>query len=163
MGTDSPEAMAVRGIGKRHSADATHPSDPTNPTNPTNPTDPSNLTDQQRWALYAPWLDHDDPAVRANALICLINQANYLLDKQIVALEAQFIQEGGYSEQLATARLAERNRRKGDPSNPTDPSDSIPPLARSAANPWRCARPKKEKTRENNSGAAPVIRIVKVW
>ena len=39
-------------------------------------------------ALYARWLDHDDPAVRANALLCLINQANYLLDKQIEALEA---------------------------------------------------------------------------
>ena len=37
----------------------------------------TDLTDQERWALYAPWLEHDDPAVRANALICLINQANY--------------------------------------------------------------------------------------
>jgi len=41
--------------------------------------DQSNLTDlsdQERYALYAPWLDHADPAVRANALICLIHQAN---------------------------------------------------------------------------------------
>jgi len=46
------------------------------------------LTDHQRYALYAPWLDHADPAVRANALICLIHQANYLLDQQILALES---------------------------------------------------------------------------
>jgi four helix bundle suffix protein len=68
----------------------------------------TDLTDQQRWELYSRWLDHDQPAVRANAVICLIHQANYLLDQQIDALEQQFIDEGGYSEQLATARLRKR-------------------------------------------------------
>src|SRR5436305_993748 len=29
---------------------------------------------------YAAWLGHADPAVVANAVICLIHQANYLLD-----------------------------------------------------------------------------------
>lgn len=52
--------------------------------------------------------------MRANALICLIHQANTLLDRQIEALEAKFIGEGGYSERLATARRAERNKRKQD-------------------------------------------------
>lgn len=103
---NGPEALAVRRIGQQQSTDS--PAD-------------SGLSDEQRYALYAKWLDHEDPAVRANALICLINQANYLLDKQIIALETQFIQDGGYSEQLATARLAERNRKKQD-----QPSDSIP-------------------------------------
>ena len=91
---DSPEAMAVRNIG-RNRADQSDPSDPTD-----------------QYALYAEWLDHVDPAIRANALICLINQANTLLDRQIEALEAQFIEEGGYSEQLATARLAARQEKK---------------------------------------------------
>jgi len=110
---DAPEAMAVRRIGQNRSD---HP-------------DPADLPDEQRYALYATWLDHDDPAIRANALLCLINQANYLLDKQIEALEAQFIEEGGYSEQLAVARLAERNRRKNDhPSNRSDPSDRADPI-----------------------------------
>lgn len=55
-----------------------------------------------------------------------------MLDRQIAALEVQFIEEGGYSEQLATARLAERNRmraKKSDQPNPsdqTDPTDQIP-------------------------------------
>jgi four helix bundle suffix protein len=35
----------------------------------------------------------------------LIHQTNYLLDQQIAALERDFIREGGYSEQLAAARL----------------------------------------------------------
>ena len=60
--------------------------------------------------------------MRANALICLINQANYLLDRQIEALEKAFIAEGGYSEQLATARIAERGRKKNQPDR-TDPPD----------------------------------------
>ena len=66
--------------------------------------------------------------MRANAIICLIHQANYLLDQQIATLENQFIAEGGYSERLAAARLAQRahGRQKPDPSDPTDPTDLIP-------------------------------------
>ncbi|MBI3986160.1 MAG: four helix bundle protein, partial [Lentisphaerae bacterium] len=118
---DAPEALAVRKIGNYHPSDRS------------DQPDPADLSDEERYALYAQWLDHDDPAIRANALLCLINQANYLLDKQIEALEAQFIEEGGYSEQLATARLAERNRKKlhrptdlSDPPDPADPSPSCP-------------------------------------
>jgi len=80
-------------------------------------------TDQQRWSLYARWLEHAEPAVRANTLICLIHQANFLLDRQIAALEAQFVEQGSYSEQLATARLSQRQKAK----DPSDPSDRIPP------------------------------------
>ena len=112
---DDSDAMAVRRVPQNFKQDQTDPSDPT---------DLTELTDAERWALYAPWLDHADPAVRANALICLINQANYLLDRQIEAAETQFVEEGGYSEQLAAARLAARNRRKE--TRPEDRSDPIP-------------------------------------
>ena len=89
--------------------------------------DLTDLSDGERWTLYVPWLEHDAPAVRANALICLIHQANHLLDQQIEALERQFVEEGGYSEQLAAARLAERSRRKRvDSTDPSDPTDLIP-------------------------------------
>ncbi len=109
---DSPEAGAVRAIAARpHRKDRSDPSDLTD------------LSDQARWALYAPWLEHDDPAVRANATLCLIHQANYLLDQQIIALERAFIEDGGYSEQLAAERIAERERKRRDPSDPTDPTD----------------------------------------
>lgn len=60
---DSPEADAVRHVPaqlRNEQADARAMTD---------------LSDAERWALYAPWLEHQDPAVRANALICLINQA----------------------------------------------------------------------------------------
>ncbi|MEJ5376635.1 MAG: four helix bundle suffix domain-containing protein [bacterium] len=120
---DSPEARAVRQVPRKFREDRTNPSDPTNPT------DLKDLTDQERWALYAPWLEHDDPAVRANAIICLINQANFLLDQQIAALEKGFVEAGGYSEQLAAARLAFRAKKRvdrTDQSDRSDPSDQIP-------------------------------------
>ena len=104
---DSAEASAVRAVAARYRKDRTDRSDPS---------DLSDLTDQQRWSLYAPWLDHADAAVRANALICLIHQANYLLDRQIAALEEAFVTEGGYSEQLATERLKRRAAERVAPS-----------------------------------------------
>jgi hypothetical protein len=88
------------------------------------PVDFSELDDTQRWALYSRWLDAPDAATRANAAICLIHQANFLLDRQIAALEAEFVEGGGYSEQLAQARLAERRRK--DRTDPTQPSDQSP-------------------------------------
>lgn len=118
---DAPEALAIRQVPlmfRRNQPDQA---------------DMTNLTNQERWALYAPWLEHADPAVRANAAICLINQANYLLDHQIAAVEAQFVEEGGYSEQLAAARIAERERKKKsahpnppDSAEPANPADRIP-------------------------------------
>ena len=111
---DCSEARAVRDVPKQFRRDQS---------NRSNLTD---LTDQERWSLYAPWLEHGDPAVRANALICLINQTNYLLDRQIAALEKAFVEGGGYSEQLATARLVERQRRKTDQTDQAVPSDQIP-------------------------------------
>jgi four helix bundle suffix protein len=87
-----------------------------------------------QYALYRHWLANDDPAVAANAIICIIHQANYLLDRQIQALERQFIKRGGYSEQLATARFQERTRSdrsgqldRSDQSHQTDKKNNIQP------------------------------------
>jgi restriction system protein len=90
---DDPRALAVRQVAK-------------------NRTDQSDRTDRSDETLYSRWLLHEDPAVVANAIICLIHQANYLLDRQIAGLERQFIQEGGYTERLAAARIEERARQR---------------------------------------------------
>jgi four helix bundle suffix protein len=108
---DGPEASEVRAVPRTFRKD------------PSDSSDLTDLSDTERWALYARWLDHADPAIRANATICLIHQANFLLDRQIAALEAAFVQDGGYSEQLATERL----RHRKDQSNQPDPSDPTPP------------------------------------
>lgn len=69
-------------------------------------------SDRAEAGLYTSWLNHANPAVVANTMICLIHQANYLLDHQVAGLEKQFIHEGGYSERLHAARLEERGRHK---------------------------------------------------
>src|SRR5687768_9980437 len=100
---DHPEALAVRALG---SQDQSAPPD---------------LSDKP--ARYSHWLNSSDSAAVANAIICLIHQANYLLDQQIRALEKAFIHGGGYTEQLATARIQARQRQtETDPSAPPDPS-----------------------------------------
>ena len=109
---DSLEASAVRRVPRDFKRDRAGQADLTD------------LPDLERWAHYSRWLEAPDAAIRANALICLIHQANFLLDRQIAALERAFVEEGGYSEQLATARLAERRKRdRPAPPHPADPSD----------------------------------------
>lgn len=48
----------------------------------------------------------------ANIIICLIHQANYLLDQQIRRLEQDFLKEGGLRERMTRARLASRTRHR---------------------------------------------------
>ena len=50
-------------------------------------------------------------AVVANIALCLIHQANYLLDQQIRQLEEAFLKEGGLRERMTRARLSARARQ----------------------------------------------------
>lgn len=77
---DSPEARQVRGLC--YKSDTTYPT-------------------------YQSYLKN--PGKAANCIICLIHQANYLLDKQLQALEKAFVEEGGYSENLFHRRLERKN------------------------------------------------------
>jgi four helix bundle suffix protein len=52
----------------------------------------------------------------ANILICLIHQANYLLDQQLRRLEKDFLEHGGLRERMTRARLAARAKQnRGGP------------------------------------------------
>jgi four helix bundle suffix protein len=44
----------------------------------------------------------------ANAAICLINQANFLLDRQIKSLEEKFVESGGWNENIYNKRVQYR-------------------------------------------------------
>ena len=48
--------------------------------------------------------------IAANTMICLINQASYLLHKQLQTLERKFLEEGGFTERLYNQRFARRNK-----------------------------------------------------
>ena len=51
------------------------------------------------------------PETVANIAICLIHQANYLLDQQKRRLEQDFLKEGGLRERMTRARLEARSQQ----------------------------------------------------
>ena len=89
---DSPEALAVRGRFRSDPSDLSEKSDPS---------DPSDKFDPHRIRIAS-------PEVAANTLICLINQASFLLRRQLLGLERQFLEEGGFTERLYRERQARR-------------------------------------------------------
>ncbi|MCL4536335.1 MAG: four helix bundle suffix domain-containing protein [Nitrospirae bacterium] len=84
---DSPEALAVR---RGYLSDKSDKSDMSDP--------------------YS--LKTASPEVAANTLICLINQASYLLGRQLQKLEQQFLEEGGFTERLYQARQQAKSIKK---------------------------------------------------
>lgn len=52
-----------------------------------------------------------EPENFANCLICLIHQANFLLDRQLKALEKSFLEEGGFTERLYQKRTIYRTNK----------------------------------------------------
>jgi len=64
------------------------------------------------YADFDDFIETRPPDVVANILICLIHQANYLLDQQLRRLEQDFLKEGGMRERMTRARLAARARQQ---------------------------------------------------
>ena len=62
------------------------------------------------YRTYETYVEGSPPETAANTIICLIHQANYLLDQQLRSLEQSFIKEGGLRERMTRARLAEREK-----------------------------------------------------
>ena len=86
---DSPEALEVR---RRYQSDKSDASDKSDGSDP-----------------YS--IATASPEVAANRLICLINQASFLLGRQLQKLEQQFLAEGGFTERLYRVRSAARKPR----------------------------------------------------
>jgi len=89
---NSPEALAVRGKYQSEPSDLSDKSDPSDP--------------------YG--FETVAPEIAANTLICLINQASFLLGRQMQKLEQTFLKEGGFTERL----YRERNRARGSLPDP---------------------------------------------
>jgi four helix bundle suffix protein len=96
------------------------------------------------YSTYSSYLEASPPEIAANALLCLVHQANYLLDKQLRVLEQRFLHDGGFTERLYQARIQQRkddrqsrtrNAVSGDsslsPIDPLPPAPSDPPAPRS--------------------------------
>ena len=89
---NSPEALAVR---RKYRSDLSGQSDRSDPSDP-----------------YS--IKTANAETAANTLICLINQASYLLGRQLEKLEQSFITEGGFTERLYQKRQAARKNRNYD-------------------------------------------------
>ena len=65
------------------------------------------------YSTYKPYTEAPASAeTGANSLICLIHQANYLLDQQLRAPEQEFLKDGGFTEKLFHARQQMRTSGK---------------------------------------------------
>jgi four helix bundle suffix protein len=67
----------------------------------------------QTFELYRAIFATRPPEIIANMAICWINQANYLIDRQIARLEKDFLEQGGLRERMTRARLEQRAKQDG--------------------------------------------------
>lgn len=90
-GKNSPEALEVR---RRYQPDKSGKSDGSDRSDTS---DPYNIAGATAEAA-------------ANTLICLINQASFLLGRQLQKLEREFLEKGGFTERLYRERQKERRK-----------------------------------------------------
>jgi four helix bundle suffix protein len=65
----------------------------------------------QTFELYRDFVETRRPEVIANIAICLLHQANFLIDQQLKTLEKEFVEQGGLRERMTRVRLANRNNQ----------------------------------------------------
>ncbi|MEO7414099.1 MAG: four helix bundle suffix domain-containing protein [Opitutaceae bacterium] len=65
-----------------------------------------------KYEVFREFVETRPGEVVANIALCLIHQANYLLDQQIRRLEQDFLNEGGLRERMTKARLESRARQQ---------------------------------------------------
>lgn len=63
---------------------------------------------------YREFVETRPAGVVANIAICLIHQANYLLDQQLKRLEKDFLKDGGLRERMTRARLQARDQQRSE-------------------------------------------------
>lgn len=68
--------------------------------------------ENESYETYRFYMETRPPEVLANIAICLIHQANYLLDQQIRRLEKDFLEKGGLRENMTRARLEYRRNKR---------------------------------------------------
>ena len=101
---NSPEALSVRRRYRSDGSDGSDRSDRSDRSDGSDGSDRSGAADPYCIATAS-------AEVAANTLICLTNQASFLLGRQLRKLEQQFLAEGGFTERL----YRERQKRRGSP------------------------------------------------
>lgn len=65
--------------------------------------------------IFAPWIEHADPIVVANALIILIRRAMAMLGGQMRSQGEAFLEKGGFRERLTQTRIEARDAKQDAP------------------------------------------------
>ncbi|MEW6488902.1 MAG: four helix bundle suffix domain-containing protein [Thermodesulfobacteriota bacterium] len=102
---ESSEALEVRRRLQGPSVDRSDRSDRSDTSDSSDGSDTSDKADPCGIAAAS-------AEVAANTLVCLINQASYLLRRQLQALERQFLEGGGVTERLYQARQKARRESR---------------------------------------------------
>ena len=110
--------------------------------------EPRTLEMRKRWRdgeRVLPELREMPGEQAANAMICLVNQATYLLHLQLKRLDEDFVKKGGFTERLHKVRS---ERRRSDSSDRSDASDqpNTPPCP-------KCDKPMRLRTARQGARA----------
>jgi four helix bundle suffix protein len=88
----------------------------------------------------ADFVSKADPELAANAMVCAVHQACYLLKRQVESQGREFMEKGGFTENLyRSRRQARRQGQRSDESDESDESDPQAPLSntRTSSSPSR--------------------------
>jgi restriction system protein len=66
--------------------------------------------ENRSYRTYMSYIETSELETAANTLICLVHQANYLLDQQLRQLDKQFLEEGGFTERLYKFRSERKSK-----------------------------------------------------
>ena len=75
-----------------------------------------------------------EPELAANAMLCAVNQAAYLLKRQLESQSREFLEKGGFTENLHAARVKKRQSNRSEMS---DFSDKESPACPACGKPMR--------------------------
>lgn len=91
------------------------------------------------------FVEQATPELAANAMICAVNQAAYLLKRQLESQGQVFLKSGGFTEKLYGARSQGRRSDKSDASDVSDQSDQ--------PNCPQCGKPMRQRTARQGAKA----------
>lgn len=121
---DSPEALAMRERLKHDVA-------------PELPPAPAGKVRLTGLAGLSDFVAKAEPELAANAMLCAVNQAAYLLRRQVESQGRDFLEKGGFTENLYAARVEKRKSDRSDGSDKSDSSDKDAPPCPLCGKPMR--------------------------
>lgn len=124
---DSPEALAMR---ERLQHDLV----------PDLPPAPPGTVRLTGLAGLSDFVNKATPVLAANAMLCAVHQASYLLKRQLESQSRVFLEKGGFAENLHAVRVKKRRSDesdRSDRSDVSDPSDKDAPVCPACGKPMR--------------------------